>query len=167
MSWDLRIECHEVIRFEDFASETANAVQRLLGVRIDPKDIVLESSPGVPNGKHPPSIIGGVDDEWLLGLSRVHASFSLLSFGLKDRYRGFSVELPVGHSPAGFALAAAAAAALAKLQGSPILDDAQRWTQTCEQFWEEFLAAIAAGTHKAKVAAAVTELETRDHAFGK
>jgi hypothetical protein len=164
MSWDLRLDCHKVLQFEDFASETSRELDRLLGMHIDPKDVVQESSPGVPSRKPPPRIIGDVDEEWLLGLSGVHASFSLISFGLKDGSRGFSVELPVGHSPLGFALAAASAAALGRLQNSPIFDDAERWTRTAQLSPEEFLAAIAQGPHAAKVTEAARALRARNAA---
>jgi hypothetical protein len=154
MSWDLRIQCIHPASFESFRSQTTLALERLIGVHISSLDIILEASPNHPSLRPVPEFLGNLDDCFLIGLTKLDASFELVCFALNDGSRWFSIELPAGHSAAGFALASAAAIALSTIQHALIKDDAERWTNCFESSATDFLESIVTGKHSQKLVVA-------------
>jgi hypothetical protein len=87
----------------------------------------------------------------LLGFERMIASsIELVIFGARkpnanSESRMFSVELPSGHSAAGYLLAVASATTLAKLNGSEIVDQAGIYTPELRIAATDFVIQIRAG----------------------
>jgi len=143
MSRDLKIHCTREIGFDELCAVAKSIAEGLVGARVP--SIVPERSPG-HESPHRPVIVSDPDDVALIAFRGIPSSVELVTFCARgidgvERTR-FSVELPTGHSAVGYLLAVSVAAALARMNNEPILDDPGYFTpgggiKTEDEFLDE------------------------------